>query len=222
MQAVIVSGAPGSVSSHYARVLKEAGFVVAVDFGARICLDAGRMPDLVVGDLDSLDQVTLEHLDASGVPIERHPTEKDLTDLDLALRALRERGHEEAVLLNAFGGRLDHTLAVVASLSASADLFVWIDEEEVQGWLLSASRHPRLRLAGQGATVSIFALGGPAVLTTQGLEYGLSHESLDAFSSRGVSNRIVKQEAEVEVHSGKVLVLSPAHDGHPPARRLPT
>ena len=42
-------------------------------------------PDLVVGDLDSLDPDRARQLAAAGIPIERHPRDKDLIDGELAV-----------------------------------------------------------------------------------------------------------------------------------------
>ena len=67
-------------------------YVVAADGGAATALAFGYQPDVVVGDLDSIDAATLAELRRRGVPIETHPRDKDATDGQLAIeRALAEQ-----------------------------------------------------------------------------------------------------------------------------------
>ena len=61
-----------------------------------------------------------------------------------------------------------------------------------------------------GELVTLLALGGPAVgVTTDGLEYPLSDETLEPGSSRGVSNVFAGAEARVTVLNGVVLAVRP-------------
>ena len=62
-------------------------FVVAADDGATTALAFGLRPDVVIGDLDSIDPCTLASLQQAGVPIETYPREKDATDGQLGSRA---------------------------------------------------------------------------------------------------------------------------------------
>ncbi|PJF45860.1 MAG: thiamine diphosphokinase, partial [Candidatus Thermofonsia Clade 3 bacterium] len=72
-------------------LLRDDDYLVAADGGALHWLALGRTPHVVVGDLDSLPADLVESLAAQGVRIERHPREKDQTDIELAIeRALRD------------------------------------------------------------------------------------------------------------------------------------
>ena len=90
---------PPTPASHHARAL-----------GLRV--------DLVVGDLDSVDAADLEAAVADGTEVERHPTAKDATDLELALDAAVARGATRVLVVGAHGGRLDHFLANVLLLAS--------------------------------------------------------------------------------------------------------
>ncbi|HEY7332024.1 MAG TPA: thiamine diphosphokinase, partial [Candidatus Limnocylindria bacterium] len=65
MHAVIVAG--GDTDPADARHLAGADLVIAADGGAAFLEAIGRRPDVVVGDLDSIDAALAERLAAAGV-----------------------------------------------------------------------------------------------------------------------------------------------------------
>ncbi|TBH17239.1 thiamine diphosphokinase [Thermus thermamylovorans] len=82
--------------------------LLAADSGARHALALGLPLELWLGDFDSSPPWLREALPA---PKETLPREKDQTDGEALVRRALELGAEEALLLGALGGRLDHTLA---------------------------------------------------------------------------------------------------------------
>lgn len=193
---------------------------IAADGGARLLLAAGITPDLVVGDADSLVTGELEQLKALGVPFELHPKDKDETDLDLALNSARIRGVNAVCVFGATGGRLDHTLGAIGSLSRAIDMAPEIVDPGIRGWILGTSGRTILDLVGEGSLVSVQSLSSSAVVTSAGLRWPLDGIALPSLGTRGVSNRILGRGASVSVVSGVVLVTT-CHDddGSPLARR---
>ena len=93
------------------RWLRKDDYLIAADGGARHMEILGLSPAVIVGDLDSIDPALLSRLQKEGADVEQHPAAKDATDLELAIaRAVRD-GATEILLLGAFGGRLDQTIA---------------------------------------------------------------------------------------------------------------
>lgn len=199
--------------THYAAVLRDVEYVIAVDSGAATCLESGRSPDLVVGDFDSLDEAVASRLQEDGIEMLRFPTRKNATDLDIALDEASRRGWDEVMLLGAIGDRLDHTIATLASIAWRPTLAVWVNESTVQAWSMSIEARTALTLGGIGTTVSVFTLADETTLTLDGFSYPLTRETLPAWSSLGVSNTLTSTPAHVTLHSGVALVISPAHDG---------
>ena len=79
--------------------------------GYLACRQAGVVPDLLLGDFDSMDQP--EDFDR----VRRMPVEKDDTDTMLAVKTGLEQGCGEFYLYGGTGGkRLDHTLANLQTL----------------------------------------------------------------------------------------------------------
>jgi thiamine pyrophosphokinase len=118
VQAVVVANGTVGAAAWARPLLAAADLVVAADGGARAALALGRPPDLVVGDLDSLDPESRAALAGAGCAFEIVPREKDETDLELALKAAAGRGATTIDVLGALGGaRLDHALANVLALA---------------------------------------------------------------------------------------------------------
>jgi len=209
MKAIVVAG--GTPEPTDAAQLAGAAVVIGADAGATWLVAAGRRPDAVVGDLDSIDPGLAARLAAEGTHVDRHPTDKDATDTELALGWARRLGSTQVTVLGAFGGpRPDHELANVLLLTNDALRDGFEDLRLVRGdCVVRAVRGPgSLRLEGpSGAIVSLIPIGSAAGVTTSGLRFPLSGERLDAGSTRGISNVVTKSDASVRIDDGLLLVV---------------
>ncbi|RMH71266.1 MAG: thiamine diphosphokinase [Actinomyces sp.] len=209
LAALIVAAGPG-VDTGLAR-LDPAAFdlVVAADGGLDRALARGIVPDLVVGDLDSVGAAALAEARRLGARVVAHPRDKDETDLELALAAAIEAGAATATVVCDGGGRLDHAVANLCVLASPRwrrlALRALVDEHEVH--VVRTDRPCRLTLP-PGARVSLLPVGGPATgVTTRGLRFALEGGRLEAWAGRGVSNEVVSSPVEVSVTAGVVLVV---------------
>jgi thiamine pyrophosphokinase len=193
-----------------------AGLVIAADGGATACPALGLVPDLVVGDGDSLGPDEQERLERSGILFEAAPVDKDESDLELALAAAVRRGADRITILGAFGGgRLDHELANVALLAhpVIAGVGVVLLDERSRVALLRApgadGEPARRALPGPiGGRVSLLPVGaGVEGATTTGLRYPLDDEPLPYGPARGLSNVRVADDAAVWLRQGLLLIV---------------
>lgn len=83
--------------------------VVAVDGGYASAASVGCVPDIAMGDFDSLGYVP-QGLPES-IEVIEYPVHKNESDMELALRLAQDRGFDRVEVYGAIGGRLDHTLA---------------------------------------------------------------------------------------------------------------
>ena len=86
LSAALVFAGGDAPRPEVARQLAADALVVAADSGLEHAQQLERAVDLVVGDLDSVTSDALDRAVAAGAEVERHPTDKDATDLDLALQ----------------------------------------------------------------------------------------------------------------------------------------
>jgi thiamine pyrophosphokinase len=183
--------------------------VVAADRGLEHAVALGLEVDLAIGDFDSASPASVEAAEAAGVRIERHPTAKDATDLELALETAFALTPARILVLAGVGDRLDHVLSMLLLLGSPRWRDVQLDAE-----LGAASVHvvrDERTLAGQpGELVSLLALHGPAEgVRTEGLVYPLVGETLQPGSSRGVSNVFERESARISVEHGVLLAVRP-------------
>src|SRR6185436_2346365 len=106
--ALIVTGG-GSVRAPLPPGL-DGALVVAADGGVAEARRLGLAVDVVVGDLDSAAPDDLAAVEADGGRIERHPVDKDATDLELAIDHAVHAGADRVVVAGGDGGRFDHVL----------------------------------------------------------------------------------------------------------------
>jgi thiamine pyrophosphokinase len=193
--------------------------VIAADGGARHAIGLGLAIDLWVGDGDSIGEDALAALEASGVPLERSPQDKDESDTELAIRAALRRGQSGILILGALGGRIDHTLANIGLLAMPelAGLDAAILDDRSRTVLVRApgpdgATVERLLPGRPGDLISLLPLGpGVDGVTTRGLAYPLVDEPVPEGRSRGLSNVRTTPDAAVVVRHGLLLVVeSPA------------
>ena len=189
--------------------------VVAADGGLEHAEALGLEVTLAVGDFDSAAPEAVFAAEAAGTLVERHPADKDATDLELALEAALAFAPQRILVLAGLGDRLDHLLSALLLLGSARWAGVTVDAE-IGAARLHVIRGER-ELAGRaGELVSLLPVHGRAeAVWTEGLVYELRGETLEPGSSRGVSNLFATGRARVSVERGVLVVVRPDPDGAP-------
>jgi thiamine pyrophosphokinase len=182
--------------------------VVAADKGLEHALALGLEVSLAVGDFDSASPEAVAAAQDAGTRIERHPHAKDATDLELALDAAAALAPVRILVLAGTGGRLDHELSLLLLLGS--ERYSEIEIDALVGFArVLVVRGSRTLHGTPGELVSLLPLGRAEGVTTEGLEYPLRGETLDAGSSRGVSNVFESETGRVSVERGVLLAVRP-------------
>ena len=197
-----------------ARALLQLGdYLIAADGGANHLLKMGILPEIVIGDLDSIDEDTLFELTSAEVMIEQYSEDKDETDIELALYYAVEMQPTSILIVGALGGRLDQTLANLSILTDPLlpRINIRLDDgvEEAFFCRAIAGKGGHVEVQGRsGDTVSLIPWNGPVQgITTEGLQWPLYAETLSASKSRGVSNVMVGESASIKIEKGLLMVV---------------
>ncbi len=212
METVLIFAGGDFPATPLAGELPDAGLVVAADSGYDLAVAQGFVVDVLVGDLDSIrTEVIPGH-----VIVERHPTDKDATDLELALSRVIEERPERIVVVGGAGGRVDHELATAALLSSER----WVDIDEIdwvtdRGWSYVVRGRREIH-SDVGATISLIPMGGTAYgVDTRGLRWNLVAATLPHGTTHGISNEFVSPVASISVVQGCLLAVVPVFNTHP-------
>lgn len=178
-------------------------FVIAADAGYRICRQENIVPDLLLGDFDSMEPP------AGAKHVLRLPVEKDDTDTLAAVRTAIEQKCDIVYLYGGTGGkRLDHTLANLQTLlflrrrGARGLLY---DDDFV--WTVIENETLAIRRTVEWGLFSAFCLGDRAEgVDETGFQYPLRNAVLTPDFPLGVSNHILEPEAVVSVRHGALAV----------------
>lgn len=185
-------------------------WVVAADSGLDHAEMLGLTVDAVVGDLDSVTAGALDRARAGGVTVERHPADKDATDLALALETAVGLGAASLLVVGIGGGRPDHALANLLLLAAPAWAAVEIDARTADARIAVVRSRPRTLRGNVGDVVTLLPLLGTARrVRTEGLRWPLVDEDLHPGSTRGVSNEIAHSPGWVVAGDGVLLAIQP-------------
>jgi thiamine pyrophosphokinase len=165
--AIFLNGAPDPPDL-LRRIAGRADLVVAADGGARYALEAGVIPDLIVGDLDSLGEVEVREIEERGALLERYPIRKDKMDGHLAVLAVRDRGAAAVDLLCASGGRFSALFAVPHIMLASERVGLRATMVASWGQAFVLEAGSRTVAGNPRDSVSVFPFTGPATGVTLG------------------------------------------------------
>ena len=168
-------------------VAAAAAYVIAADSGLHLALACGRMPDLVIGDMDSVNPVLLEQARDAGAEIRSFPQDKDATDLELALETVNASLDPRFDSVTVIGSRID----------------AWFGDT-----YLAIVRDSRRVVAESGQLVSVVALNATAQgVRSTGLRWAFEGEELSPGSTRGVSNEFLETIATISVDQGCLAVI---------------
>ncbi len=192
----------------YKDLVKADDYIICVNGGCGYALAMGLKPDLVIGDMDSLnggDQKKIRELDLKFI---KHPSAKDKSDLELAIDRAVEMKPGDIMIIGALGGdRADHAFINMLLLyiplqhnipakivDRNQDIFLIKDKAIIEG--------------KSGDYFSLFALTGEAGgIITEGLQFPLEGGTLHFASTLGLSNELAGSKAAVSLENGLLLAI---------------
>jgi thiamine pyrophosphokinase len=205
LSVAIVAGVP--VAKKFLPAIRRSTVVIGVDRGALFLLRNKIVPDVALGDFDSVTAQEKARIKRSVKRFVFYPRKKDATDLELAVSYASALRPAEVVIYGALGGRFDHAIA-------ATHLLLELHARGIVGSILDAQNEVRVvtgvhrvEIKKEYRYVSVLSMTKTAIVTLRGFAYEVRHTILRRGSTTGISNEVRKKSATVDVHKGKVLMI---------------
>ncbi len=215
---ILVLGGPFRWTETLAHLARKAPLVLAADGGANTLARIGVRPDVVIGDLDSIDAGT-----RSWIGEERmvHRPDQGTTDFEKALVfAFEDSNLDRLIVLGALGGRLDHAIGNLGILAREAHgpgLIFLSDKEQVLATALEVNLD-----ATSGETWSFWTFDPGVRVTLEGVRWPVENAPLTAGDHPSISNEATSTSIHLTPTGGSVIAcrllpgISKTHEGSLP------
>ncbi len=198
-----------------------ADYVIACDSGLDNADRYGIVPDLVVGDFDSVSSGNLRKIeeegngrekdaqgDAQGINYIRYPKEKDDTDTMIAVKHALKMGFLRIKIICAFGGRADHSAANIQTAHFAADRGAVVEIIDENSSCTIFKDREMIFDRKEGCYLSVFSLSDKSrKVSILGTKYEVRDCELTNDFPLGVSNEFVNEKAAVSVKDGCLMVI---------------
>ncbi|MFC4617300.1 thiamine diphosphokinase [Camelliibacillus cellulosilyticus] len=182
---------------------------LGADRGTYRLLEHGIRPVKAFGDFDSIDERERHLIGKMALNLDVFPTEKDQTDLEIAVDWALKQEPRRCWIVGATGGRLDHTLINVQFLIKGASIsteVLLIDKQNIVTLLTPGVYNIEKTPAFPYVSLIAFTTHITGI-TLDGFKYPLKNAELSRGSSLCVSNEIVREQATIRIGSGEVLLI---------------
>jgi len=202
---ILANGKPPS-KQLFQKFLASADWFVCADGGANTAARFGVIPDLIIGDFDSVRKETLHVFRKVAL---QKAKDQNSTDLEKALTAAIRKKCTEIVVMGATGGRLDHAIGNLSALAkfSSKTTIKFIDDT---GEFIPVGRAVEITLP-VGTSISLLPLSRCTGIITTGLKWNLKNESLQLGIRESTSNSVISSHVNIKVRSGNLIAFIMNH-----------
>jgi len=208
MHVIVITNGDITNIKIFNKMIQESDYVICADGAARYLSEIDIVPDMLVGDFDSIDKEQIDWMVARGVNLSRFPREKDKTDTELALDYAIEMSPSNITIIGAIGSRVDHSLGNILLLNRMLDRNILgrIVGEDLEIYLINDS----LYLKGEyGDIISLIPLANRVEgVTINDVLYPLNNATMSLGSTWGISNEFMDNpDVKISLTEGLLLVV---------------
>lgn len=118
------------------KLVSENAVCFCADGGANFAFKYGKMPEMIIGDLDSIEKKVLEYYKSKNILIKKFPKDKDFTDFELILKEINKISEnknfvEKIFVVGGLGKRIDMTLSNLFIMEKYKNLVFLQENEEI-------------------------------------------------------------------------------------------
>ena len=184
--------------------IRTSDYIIGVDRGAFWLISNNIIPDIAIGDFDSVTASELQIIKKKAKRVDKYSKKKDFTDMELAVEYAITLRPKEVVIYGAIGNRIDHTMGNIHLLERLQGIGVIRDRNnEVR----IISGHTTVRKKPRYPYVSLLPITETIEISLTGFVYNASHALIRRGQTLGISNELRQNEGVIEIHEGKAFVI---------------
>ncbi|EKQ53997.1 MULTISPECIES: thiamine diphosphokinase [unclassified Clostridium] len=207
MNVAIISGGIPPSETLLRNYLKEVDSIIAADKGIECLYEYNIMPDLLLGDFDSVNSELLDIIKSKVKEVLQFPPEKDYTDTEIAIIEAIKRGAKKIYLFGALGSRIDHALGNIGLLLTAKKKGVSIEIIDNNNRLYLGEK--QMKLFGKyGENISFHALSNKVInFKINGAKYNLESYDMSLLDPRAICNEFLDTPIEISYDEGELLII---------------
>lgn len=188
------------------RIYDKNDYIIAIDGGLDYLIDINIEPDILIGDLDSLSKNRLAMLENIKIERKIFDSDKDLTDMQIAINFAIELAYDEIIIFGGIGSRIDHTLANIFLLNSYFEKNIRIKLIDENNYIYLLNGNNELKNI-PNFNLSILPIKEGTSICLQGVKWPLNNHILKYQESLTVSNKIIENKAKISIKNGPCLII---------------
>lgn len=197
----------GNLSSEELKTASEYDYLIATDDSSLKLLKRNIIPDLAIGDFDSISKQDVLFLKRKIPNVKIFPVKKDLTDLELAINHAIKLKPVSIDIYGATGSRIDHTLAAIFLLEKIFSPGVLIRIINSNNEICLIEKTTELTRNTYYKYLSLLSVTENSVISLVGFRFNLKNKILRRGSTMGISNEFKSTTGKITVHTGKIILI---------------
>ena len=181
--------------------------IFCVDKGIEICHATNILPEILIGDFDSAEKISVDWAVENKIPTEVHPVDKDFTDLQLALDfAEKNYKKNSAVITGTFGGRVDHLFSTIFTCANSELKICLADEQEII-FFLKDNEVAEINFFKKPFAISLLPISETCEgVNLNNVHWQLENKKLLQKIPNAISNRLEGDKIKISLDAGILAV----------------
>ncbi len=181
--------------------LKKASSIIACDGAADILIENGYMPNIIIGDLDSISRENEIKYKKIIIQV-KNQSENDLRK---AIKFSKKQGIGPISIISATGKREDHTIGNIFSIMDYDDIEVLTDT----GSFRCIKNNEKID-SFKGQKISLFTIDKTIKISSKSLKYNFNNESISSIFY-GTLNESIEEIISFKLSHGKLLIFQSHH-----------
>lgn len=182
-------------------------YIVCADGGVDHLINTGKIPNIVIGDLDSISSKGLDFIRDNNIEVMKFPIMKDKTDTELGILHLLDKKIDDITLMGVTGTRLDHTLASIFLLKKLNEKKIRAKIIDDNNIIYFTNKDIKIKKKDNYNLSVIPISNNGIVVSLMGVLYPLSEKFIGFGSTLGISNEIVQDYGDIVIHKGEALII---------------